>query len=60
MTIDAGFIPVANIGDFVWVDANQDGLQNFGETVVPGVLVSLFDQQIFTLLLLLKINRSSI
>jgi len=37
LTIDAGFVPIADIGDFVWVDANQDGLQSFGEAVVPGV-----------------------
>ena len=44
-TIDAGFylqttLPAA-IGNFIWYDDNQDGLQDSGETGVPGVEVRL-------------------
>ena len=31
------------IGDYVWVDANQDGCQNDGPTGVPNVLVTLYN-----------------
>ncbi|MEM1323788.1 MAG: SdrD B-like domain-containing protein, partial [Bacteroidota bacterium] len=42
-TFDAGFVPVNTIGDFVWVDSNQDGLQSIGEGGVEGVSVTLYD-----------------
>jgi len=35
----------ALIGDFVWNDVNQDGLQDVGETGVEGLLVEVYDQQ---------------
>ncbi len=31
------------IGNFVWNDANEDGIQDACENPIPGVLVSLFD-----------------
>ena len=42
---DAGFHqPASSIGDFVWRDANVDGLQSGGsETGMPGVVVRLYD-----------------
>jgi hypothetical protein len=33
----------AVIGDFVWNDTNQNGLQDLGETGIPGVVVTLYD-----------------
>ena len=43
LTIDAGFIPVADIGDYVWNDENEDGIQDSTETGVEGVVVYLID-----------------
>ena len=48
LTIDAGLILPAQqqtgaIGDFVWFDANKDGVQSSGETGVAGVTVDLLD-----------------
>jgi len=40
--LDAGYVCPAKIGDFVWEDLNQDGLQN-GEPGVGGVTVELFE-----------------
>jgi hypothetical protein len=41
--VDAGaFAGGASIGDFVWFDANADGLQA-GETGIAGVVVTLYD-----------------
>ncbi|MBL7771686.1 MAG: T9SS type A sorting domain-containing protein [Chitinophagaceae bacterium] len=44
-TIDAGLTapPLAGLGDYVWFDVNQNGLQEANELPVPGVLVVLFD-----------------
>ncbi|ELD8117209.1 fibrinogen-binding adhesin SdrG C-terminal domain-containing protein, partial [Staphylococcus pseudintermedius] len=52
MSIDAGFFPLENwnpqpkdetytIGDFVWRDEDQNGVQNDGEHGLEGVLVTL-------------------
>ncbi|MFV0632793.1 SdrD B-like domain-containing protein [Demequina sp.] len=38
-------LPLMAIGDLVWVDANQDGLQSDGEEVLAGVGVELIDAQ---------------
>jgi hypothetical protein len=35
--------PSASIGDFIWVDANGDGVQDAGEPGLPGVVVRLLD-----------------
>ena len=34
---------LADIGDFVWVDENADGIQNSGEPGIEGVTVSLYN-----------------
>ncbi len=43
---DAGLIPepvpMAQVGDRVWLDANQNGVQNGGEVGVAGITVHLF------------------
>jgi protocatechuate 3,4-dioxygenase beta subunit len=46
MTIDAGIYNSANnnaIGDFVWKDLNENGLQDASEPGVAGINVTLFD-----------------
>jgi hypothetical protein len=46
LTLDAGIHPPANgVGDFVWIDANFNGLQDEGEKPVEGVTVVLKDAQ---------------
>ncbi|MCB8925924.1 MAG: carboxypeptidase regulatory-like domain-containing protein [Ardenticatenaceae bacterium] len=43
-TWDAGlYIDPTSIGDFVWLDANQDGIQDAGELGIGGVTVGLYD-----------------
>lgn len=36
-------VPSSSIGDFVWLDVNQNGIQEPGENGVPGVTVTLYD-----------------
>jgi SdrD B-like domain/Secretion system C-terminal sorting domain len=44
VTIDAGlFKPRAVIGNYIWIDANVDGIQQAAEQAAPGILVSLLD-----------------
>ena len=43
LTIDFGFIRPGAIGDLVWSDANQNGIQEATEVGVPGVVVTLFN-----------------
>jgi hypothetical protein len=45
LTIDAGIRskPVATVGNLVWNDLNNNGLQDAGETGIPGVLATLYD-----------------
>lgn len=40
-SFDFGFAPVGSIGDYVWYDANRDGLQTSGELPAPNVTVTL-------------------
>jgi hypothetical protein len=43
-TIDAGWhAPLGSLGDFVWHDDNNNGIQDAGEAPVPGVTVTLYD-----------------
>jgi len=42
LTVDAGIVRSAiNIGDYVWFDTDQDGIQDLTETGVGGILVTL-------------------
>ncbi len=43
LSIDFGFYQLGAIGDLVWNDADQDGIQDPTEVGVPGVIVTLFD-----------------
>nr|WP_236143256.1 SdrD B-like domain-containing protein [Nostoc sp. CMAA1605] len=40
-TLDAGFYKLASLGDFVFNDANNNGIQDLGEVGVAGVTVTL-------------------
>jgi hypothetical protein len=43
-TMDFGFVALQGaIGDYVWFDANNNGLQDAGETGINGVTVWLYD-----------------
>lgn len=39
--IDLGLTGTGSIGDFVWNDVNQNGIQNSGETGIQGVTVTI-------------------
>ena len=41
---DAGYFPLAALGDYVWEDKNHNGLQDAGEPPVQGVTVTLLDK----------------
>lgn len=43
-SIDAGFFKSACIGDFVWFDSNEDGVQDFNESGLDQVRLQLFDE----------------
>ena len=44
LTLDFGFYDApVSVGDYVWWDANRDGLQSANELPVPGVKVDLLD-----------------
>ncbi len=44
LTYDFGFIPTpASLGNYVWIDENQDGLQDQGEVGIGNVTVNLTD-----------------
>jgi protocatechuate 3,4-dioxygenase beta subunit len=40
-TYDAGYYIPAEIGNYTWIDANANGLQDMGELPISGVLVTL-------------------
>jgi serine-aspartate repeat-containing protein C/D/E len=42
-TLDSGFYRPASVGNFVWLDTNQNGMQDPGEPGVAGVTVALLD-----------------
>ncbi|MBP2475567.1 phosphatidate phosphatase APP1 [Crossiella equi] len=44
LTLDAGLVsPPNKLGDYVWIDANKNGLQDTDEKPVPGVTVVVKD-----------------
>ncbi|MDF1695627.1 MAG: SdrD B-like domain-containing protein [Saprospiraceae bacterium] len=42
-SIDAGFFRLSQVGDFVWEDLNDNGLQDDGEPGIRGIKLSLID-----------------
>jgi protocatechuate 3,4-dioxygenase beta subunit len=47
-TLDFGFVPPAAIGDYVWEDANRNGIQDNGESGVKNVKVRLYKDGVDT------------
>ncbi|MGL4173047.1 MAG: SdrD B-like domain-containing protein [Actinomycetota bacterium] len=44
LTVDSGFVfPSVSVGDFVWLDANHDGIQDDGESGLGGVTITLYE-----------------
>jgi len=45
LNLDAGIVSttVASVGDYVWYDVNQDGIQDASENGIGGVLVTLYN-----------------
>jgi hypothetical protein len=43
LTWDAGVYQLASLGDRVWEDTNENGVQDSGEQGVPNVVVQLYD-----------------
>ena len=41
-TIDAGYFATVTVGNYVWVDADHDGLQGGAETGIAGVTATLY------------------
>jgi uncharacterized repeat protein (TIGR01451 family) len=42
LTLDFGFVrPAVSVGDFVWFDANGNGVQDSGEAGIQGVVVTI-------------------
>ena len=42
-TVDAGFVKPASVGDYVWFDANKDGLQDSDEPALPDITATIVD-----------------
>jgi len=43
MTVDFGFIRPASIGDYVWTDLDNDGVQDANESGIPDVTINLYE-----------------
>ena len=43
ITLDGGMYELASVGDYVWIDANEDGLQDPSELPQEGVVVQAID-----------------
>ncbi|MGK7941738.1 MAG: SdrD B-like domain-containing protein, partial [Crocosphaera sp.] len=41
LTIDAGLVETASLGDYVWLDTNEDGVQDATEVGVENLIVTL-------------------
>ena len=41
--VDFGFVKPAAVGDYVWFDANKDGLQDSDEPALPGITATIVD-----------------
>ena len=41
--VDFGFVKPASVGDYVWFDANKDGLQDSDEPALPGITATITD-----------------
>ena len=41
---NAGVKPLAHIGDYVWIDTNENGVKDANESGIPGAAVELLDE----------------
>ena len=41
--VDFGFVKPASVGDYVWFDANKDGLQDSDEPALPDITATIVD-----------------
>ena len=41
--VDFGFVKPASVGDYVWFDANKDGIQDADEPALPGITATIVD-----------------
>jgi hypothetical protein len=60
MSVDAGIVaPLGTVclGDYVWIDLDNDGVQEANEPAVPGVTVKLYDNNTNTVLQVATTNR---
>ncbi len=55
-TLDAGFYQPSTIGDYVWGESDQDGIQEAGEPAMNGITVRLYAQGVATALLTVTTN----
>jgi hypothetical protein len=46
-SVDAGLLPLASLGDYVWSDANANGIQDFDEQGIANVRVELYNSNGF-------------
>ena len=44
-TIDAGFVSLGALGDYVWIDDNRNGIQDVDEKGIEGVTVNLLEKK---------------
>lgn len=44
-TIDAGFVSLGALGDYVWIDDNRNGIQDADEKGIEGVTVNLLEKK---------------
>ncbi len=42
-SVDAGVLPLAKLGDIVWLDCNGNGVQDGGETGIEGIEVEVYN-----------------
>lgn len=43
LTVDFGFVPLLSVGNYVWADANTNGVQDEGEVPLEGATVALLN-----------------
>ena len=60
LAADFGFTPVYSLGDYVWFDANQDGIQQPDERGIAGATVNLYADDGATLLRTTQTDGSGI
>jgi len=48
VTLNVGLIELSSVGDFVWLDANSNGLQDVDEVGIGGVTMTLIDMNFGT------------